>query len=538
MLGQRGALRLSKQASATWLRHARASPRLRTARKFPSVAPYTQSIRNLTQSSRLLSDARNESAPNTTNPVSEALKNTNPRENDLLAPVHIPEDPQALIRENHPAASLLANSALVVQRRLELMNVLLHFEQANRYLMLDGQGNHVGYVVEQQGGLGTTMARQMFRTHRAFTTRIFDKHEREVLCFQRPFSWINSQIFVYDAGSGAPASPELERDPQTMPLIGETQQQWSPLRRKYNLFLNRSAEPSTVNMAQFAYIDSPFLSWDFDLLSGDGETLGSVNRNWGGLGREMFTDTGAYILRMDAAGMKADLDSLPAPGTLESPHTQQPASQVHSDASRALTSTPDFHAADGMTLDQRAVMLATAVTIDFDYFSRHSSGAGGTFMPLWIPMGEAGGAGAAGAAGAEAGVGAAGAAGVEAGATGVGAAVGEAGVGALGRGAAGGVMGAGEGAMAGAGTLAGYEAMEQARRERQQGGGEDPGPTAPPGGDWGGPSPPPSDPTNAEGEEVWSEDPFGQDPAAPTDGGDGGGVIDSVTDALGSFFDP
>lgn len=36
----------------------------------------------------------------------------------------------------------------------------------------------------------------------------------------------------------------------------------------------------------------------------------------------------------------------------------------------------------GMTLDERAVMLATAVSIDFDYFSRHS-GHGG-FMPVGV----------------------------------------------------------------------------------------------------------------------------------------------------------
>jgi hypothetical protein len=35
-----------------------------------------------------------------------------------------------------------------------------------------------------------------------------------------------------------------------------------------------------------------------------------------------------------------------------------------------------------MTLDQRAVMLATAVSIDFDYFNRHSSAGG---MPIWGP---------------------------------------------------------------------------------------------------------------------------------------------------------
>lgn len=48
-----------------------------------------------------------------------------PSQNTLLAPVHIPEDPNAVLKETHPATSLLANSGLVVQRQLELMNVMV-----------------------------------------------------------------------------------------------------------------------------------------------------------------------------------------------------------------------------------------------------------------------------------------------------------------------------------------------------------------------------------------------------------------------------
>lgn len=51
--------------------------------------------------------------------------NYDPSRNTLLAPVHIPEDPNAVLRENHPAVGLLANSGLVVQRQLELMNVMM-----------------------------------------------------------------------------------------------------------------------------------------------------------------------------------------------------------------------------------------------------------------------------------------------------------------------------------------------------------------------------------------------------------------------------
>jgi hypothetical protein len=59
------------------------------------------------------------------NSLSATLHDTNPQDNSLLAPVHIPEDPNAVLKERHPAAAILANSGLVVERQFEMMNVLL-----------------------------------------------------------------------------------------------------------------------------------------------------------------------------------------------------------------------------------------------------------------------------------------------------------------------------------------------------------------------------------------------------------------------------
>ncbi|KAL2370419.1 scramblase [Blastomyces gilchristii SLH14081] len=415
--------------------------------------------------------------------VSATLRDTNPQDNTLISPVHIPEDPHAVLRETHPAAGLLANSGLVVQRQLEMMNVLLGFEQANRYTILDAQGNHVGYIAEQGNSMGSMLARQWFRTHRAFVTHVFDKHQNEVLRFHRPFSWINSRIRVYDPLDVASSSHSSSAAVQTnaaeplvaatsgdsarissldladMRVVGETHSQWAPLRRKYNLFLfhpnptpetdlhtkhvplsnadlsqsqklqvaSTSAPGASGEFGQFAYVDEPFLSWDFSLRSADSRLIGSVNRNFVGFARELFTDTGMYALRMDAAALAEERDR------------HHIVSQTHKE------SHPLYDSSDksGMTLDQRAVILATAVTIDFDYFSRHSS-SGGLPIPLF-GMGGGGGEGAAsGAPGGAAG-------GAVEGAAAEGAA------GAIGRG------------VAGAGTMAGYEAMQRgASADNQQ----------------------------------------------------------------------
>lgn len=242
-----------------------------------------------------------------------------------------------------------------------------------------------------------------------------------------------------------------------MRRIGEAQQQWAPLRRKYNLFLARNPESEALRenpqkqamdkasqlqlisqpdafYEQFAYVDEPFLSWDFSLMSSDSQLIGSVSRNWRGFGRELFTDTGAYALRMDSTGLAEDVR--------------------HLDSGNE-TREGVYGLEGGMTLDQRAVMLATAVTIDFDYFSRNRGGVGG-FMPLWLG-GTGGTEAAAGTAGAEA-------------ATASGAEASAAAPSAIVRGAGADVGGtAAEGAVTGAGAMAGYEAMQHAYGKRDDG---------------------------------------------------------------------
>jgi hypothetical protein len=488
--------------------------------------------------------------------VSKALAEVPDSQNSLVTPVHMPEDPNAVLKETHPVMKLLDNSAIVVQRQLEMMNVLLGFEQANRYVLMDPHGNHIGYLAEQDHGLGTAVARQMFRTHRSFTTHVFDREEKEVLRFYRPFSWINSRIRVYDAvgkdggayshsvalqgTSAQSAVSQTSASVSTLPLsemriIGAAEQEWAMLRRKYNLFLARilddtPAAPGTRQIAsgdlplsnskalqviegdqrepgmmQFARVDEPFLSWDFSLMSEDGRQIGSVNRNFAGFARELFTDPGVYALRMDAAGLTVD------------------PSQTPSQNGEQLVPFDENH--PGMTLDQRAVMLATAVSIDFDYFSRHSHGHGLPIMwPMWFPgsgAGTAGGGAAAGEAGTAGAAGAAGAVGA-AGETGI--------IG--GAGAAAGRLGVGEagGAATGAGAFAGYEAMQRSREQGQQNQNQEVDPQSPQAREHE-QQLDPSEDTWGRGRDPWASNDDNEDFWGP--GGGGGGGSNSGTGSGG-----
>jgi hypothetical protein len=67
-------------------------------------------------------------------------------------PVEVTEDPDGLIPADHPAAEVLSNSGLVVVRQLEMMNVFLGYEQANRYSILSPDGRTLAYLAEEEAG--------------------------------------------------------------------------------------------------------------------------------------------------------------------------------------------------------------------------------------------------------------------------------------------------------------------------------------------------------------------------------------------------
>lgn len=217
------------------------------------------------------------------------------------------------------------------------MNLIVGFEQANRYSVMDSMGNTLGWLVERDRGFVQTILRQFYKLHRPFTVDLTDNNGNVLLTIDRRFSLINSHIKAYLPNVRSEEHPHGA-------IIGESVQQWHLWRRRYDLF--QSVQMSGDNgsdFLQFGTIDSGFLSWDFPVYNHVGAVCGDVSRNFVGLFREMFTDTGVYVLRMDPRSFQG----------MENYYGQ-------------LSQEP-------LTLDQKAIMLANAVSIDFDYFSRHSS---------------------------------------------------------------------------------------------------------------------------------------------------------------------
>ncbi|KAL6451683.1 AIM25 Altered inheritance rate of mitochondria protein 25 [Candida maltosa Xu316] len=249
---------------------------------------------------------------------------------------HIPTNTNGIITPQDPIYDILREPTLVIERQIEFMNLFIGFEQANRYIIMNAQGDRIGYMEEKDVGIGKMLGRQFFRLHRPFDIDVFTNNGELAMSIKRPFSFINSHIKALLPGYDYDNSLMYE-------VVGESVQSWHLWRRKYNLF--KLEDEAKDEYEQFGAVDAPFLSFDFPVKNSEGEIIASVDRNWVGLGREMFTDTGVYVLRFDPGSFNDVYD-----GSLISKQ--------------------------GVTLDQRAVILSCFTSIDFDYFSRHSGGHG------------------------------------------------------------------------------------------------------------------------------------------------------------------
>jgi hypothetical protein len=73
-----------------------------------------------------------------------------------------------MVRLQKLTSTLATSRPRDLDRQLEMLNVFMGFEQANRYAIMTVQGEHVGYLAEEDQGMLGTMSRQVLRTHRPF----------------------------------------------------------------------------------------------------------------------------------------------------------------------------------------------------------------------------------------------------------------------------------------------------------------------------------------------------------------------------------
>lgn len=255
--------------------------------------------------------------------------------------------------EERKLADLLARPDLMMTRKVEWANVIAGFEQQNRYVIMDPhKGLTVGFILERSNPL----LRQFLRARRYFQATFYNALGEELCVVRRPFYWISSSLTVEIGGK----------------VVGKVLQRWHLWRRNYDVYIK-----SDEAMRQFGEVSNPgFWWWTFTVKDENGNPLAEIDRSWRGLGFEFFTDAGQYFVRFGDVSVDGNASKAPPPSSI-STTAGVPLNHANlEEMTRAAEQIPPFEVERPLSLEERAVVLGLAMSLDNDFFSRHSGEAG------------------------------------------------------------------------------------------------------------------------------------------------------------------
>lgn len=244
------------------------------------------------------------------------------------------EDITGVIKFQHPVnVSILNQPLIVVQLKSEAVQRSFNEGSANKYLIKNKDGEQIGYLMERNKHALNTFGWQLVPFQRPFTVNVYDNYGNIILIIKRTFSLINPRIRVFLPEENQPILPGA--------LVGQVVKKWHMWKRKYDLF---SCEPEAFPEKQmalkpFGVVRSSFLSQDFPVFDTNHKIIGGVDRNWLGLSYELFAESNSFMVRNDYKLI--DNNVYP-----DNEISEQP-----------------------LSLDQKAVLFANAITINFDYFN-------------------------------------------------------------------------------------------------------------------------------------------------------------------------
>ena len=204
---------------------------------------------------------------------------------------------------NERLRQLLENrKTLYINQIKEWIEIFTDFETRNKYQILDETQAEIGFLAEINNGLFSFFSRNLFGSHRPLEVSIWDHERQPVLNFKRPFFFFFSSFVVRNADGSE---------------LGQVKRRFGILNKKYDLL--------DENEKLFMTVKSPIWRlWTFWLLDLNGKEVGVISKNWGGLLKEVFTDTDRFQI--------------------------------------------DFPQIDWK---KKAVVLATAISIDMDFFEEN-----------------------------------------------------------------------------------------------------------------------------------------------------------------------
>ena len=163
--------------------------------------------------------------------------------------------------------NLFDKETIVVNQKFTIIN--------NEYQILDESGAEIGFVKEQASSLESILKLFMSKKLLPWKMDILDPQKNVLISISKGLTFFLSKISVKNA-----AGVEIAQI-------------------KQNFALKPKFEVCNTAGAVIASVEGNFIAWDFKVTDAQGNQIGTVNKQYGGLAKEIFTDSDKYVVKID-----------------------------------------------------------------------------------------------------------------------------------------------------------------------------------------------------------------------------------------------
>ncbi|WFD31112.1 hypothetical protein MSPP1_002145 [Malassezia sp. CBS 17886] len=265
-------------------------------------------------------------------------------EDDSAAGTDSPRTVQPRYRLSEEAHALLCEPAVFVTRGHSWWTTIAEFDARKEFAIQALDGRPIGQVSEERGH---RLRRVFWETMRPFQAYIFGASQQPLFKIDRGLNVLNSHalIYMYDYSAQVP----MER------LIGQIKLRWNPVFRYLSLYDMVGTGAGPAPLEPFLKIRSRPLSWQFLMTDSMGRVAAGVQRIFRTWSRELFTDTGSYLVRFSPVA-----DDM----TLRVRNASRKNAPMVTRSVRDMGLPPIDGTTPALSPTQRAVVLAASVLID------------------------------------------------------------------------------------------------------------------------------------------------------------------------------
>lgn len=161
---------------------------------------------------------------------------------------------------------------ILVQQKKEWGEILVGFESRNKFELRDEEGRPIGLAAEEGGGFGAMLGRQFLGHCRKATIHIYDNQGTPLGRGEKPFRWFFQRMEVFEGDR----------------RLGAVERRFTWLSRR--LVVENAAGEEVMEIV------GPMLllgRGTFRLMF-QGQEVGRIKKQWGGLLREAFSDADTF----------------------------------------------------------------------------------------------------------------------------------------------------------------------------------------------------------------------------------------------------